>query len=47
MHKINNEKLKQIKGGTIHWGIVASIGAAVSFIMGIIDGWSNPQRCNR
>ena len=46
MKKINNEEMKKVKGGAINWGMMAGIGAAVSFIMGIIDGWTNPRKCN-
>ena len=46
MECINNEKLAEIKGGAFNWGILAGIGAAISFIIGVIDGWVNPQKCN-
>ena len=46
MRKINNEEMKQINGGSRNWGILAGVGAAVSFFIGIIDGWTNPRKCN-
>ena len=46
MEITNNEQLKEIKGGGINWGIWAGIGAAASFIVGIIDGLMNPKKCN-
>lgn len=46
MKNISKEKLKDIKGGGINWGILAGFGAAASFIIGIIDGLINPKKCN-
>ena len=46
MQKVNNEKLKEIKGGAINWGLAAGIGAFVSFIVGVVDGLLNPAKCN-
>ena len=47
MNKISNNKLKEIKGGGINLGLAAGISATLSFIIGIIDGWINPIKCNR
>ena len=47
MEKINNEKMKSVKGGGINLGLAASVGAFVSFIVGVIDGLINPAKCNR
>lgn len=46
MKNISNEKLKEIKGGGINWGLAAGIGAVVSFIVGVVDGLINPKKCN-
>ena len=46
MKEIDSEQLKKVKGGGIHWGILAGFGAAASFVIGIIDGWINPKKCN-
>lgn len=47
MIKINSEQLYNVKGGAIKWGVLAGIGAFTSFIIGVIDGLTNPQKCNR
>lgn len=47
MYKVNEIKLKEIKGGGINLGLAAGISAALSFIIGVIDGWINPLKCNR
>ena len=46
MKKLNNEKLKEIKGGGINWSLMAGIGALTSFFIGVIDGLINPKKCN-
>ena len=46
MQKMENEELMEVKGGAVNWGLMAGIGAAASFIIGIIDGLMNPKKCN-
>ena len=46
MISIENESMKTIKGGGINWSLVAGIGAFTSFLVGLIDGLMNPQKCN-
>lgn len=47
MNKINNEQMKEIKGGAVNWSLMAGIGAVASFLIGVIDGLINPKKCNR
>lgn len=45
MQEIGNcEKIK-VTGGAINFGITAMIGAAISFVVGIVDGLINPDKC--
>lgn len=46
MKKIDSEKLKQVNGGGVNWGLMAGIGAVASFLIGVIDGLINPKKCN-
>ena len=46
MKKVNNEQLKNVKGGGVNWGMLAGIGAFASFLIGVIDGIINPKKCN-
>ena len=46
MKQISNEEMKKIEGGAINWGMMAGIGAAISFVIGFFDGWTNPKKCN-
>ncbi len=47
MSGISNEQMKQVRGGSINWGLMAGISAVASFVIGIFDGWTNPKKCNR
>lgn len=46
MDIVSNENLKEVKGGAINWTAAAGVGAFLSFIIGIIDGYINPKKCN-
>ncbi len=44
MKEIKNEELKQINGGG--WKIGLIFGAGLVFIIGVIDGFIRPLKCN-
>lgn len=46
MKVLNNEEMICIKGGAINASLKALLGGAVVFLIGLIDGLLNPQRCN-
>lgn len=46
MNKLSNDKMQKIKGGAFNWGLMAGVGAIASFLIGIIDGWTTPKKCN-
>lgn len=46
MNKVNEKDLEKIQGGGFSWGIAAGIIAAVTFIVGVVDGYVNPIKCN-
>jgi lactobin A/cerein 7B family class IIb bacteriocin len=43
---IKEEELFQIKGGASKWTVGFVVGAVVSFIAGLIDGFMRPLGCN-
>lgn len=45
--ELNKEELMNIRGGSISFGVAALIGAGVAFIIGIIDGFTRPLKCNK
>ena len=47
MKKLENNELKTIKAGAIHWGIVGIIGGIITFVVGVIDGFVNPSKCRQ
>ena len=42
---IDEKELNDISGG-INWSIVAGIGMFITMIVGIIDGYVRPLKCN-
>ena len=46
MIDIEEKELEQVQGGGISWGIVAGIVAGVTFLIGLIEGYVNPNKCN-
>ena len=45
MKEINDKELHNVTGGSA-WGIIAGIGAAITFIIGFFDGYVHPKACN-
>jgi hypothetical protein len=46
MEKINKEELKQLDGGGLSLLGVAGIVAGAVFLIGVIDGYVRPKKCN-
>ena len=47
IEKIENDKLEKISGGSVEWlGIGLAIAAVVVFLSGVIEGITNPGRCD-
>lgn len=46
MIELNNAEMEQVQGGGVNWTIVAGVGALVSLLAGIVDGYINPLKCN-
>lgn len=46
MESMNNKELFEVKGGGVNWGMLAGISAFASFLIGVIDGLTNPKKCN-
>ncbi len=45
--ELTTHELKSIKAGVIKWGLVAIIGGIITFVVGVIDGFSNPSKCRQ
>ena len=46
MKEISKEELQEMNGGGLSLLGVAGIVAGVVFIIGVIDGYVNPKKCN-
>lgn len=44
MIKLNEAELREINAGA-KWGLFAVIGGIVTFIIGVLDGITNPTKC--
>ncbi len=41
---LNQKELMQVTGGG--YGIWAAIGGAITFLISIVEGFLNPEKCN-
>lgn len=46
MKELNNSELMKIDGGSSTVLIVSVIAGVITFVTGILSGYSNPQKCN-
>ena len=44
--RLNENELMEIAGGG-GYGLVASIGAAIAFLISMVDGFLNPIQCTK
>ncbi|NLL45050.1 MAG: class IIb bacteriocin, lactobin A/cerein 7B family [Mollicutes bacterium] len=47
MQKLNKKELLNIKGGGISLGVACLIGTGIIFLIGVIDGYTRPLKCNK
>lgn len=45
LQNLNEQELKQINAGAIKWGLFAAIGGIITFVIGVLDGITNPTKC--
>ncbi len=43
---MNKEELLNVTGGGISMGTALGIGALITFIIGVVDGYLRPQKCS-
>ena len=44
--KTSDRELYSVNGGGIGWGIAGLIAGLVTFVIGVIDGYVRPLKCN-
>ena len=48
MFLIKDQELLNIRGGQVSWGMIGLfVGGIITFIIGVIDGYKRPLKCNR
>lgn len=45
MEKLDNKTLMNINGGALSIGAMIAIGGAITFIIGLLDGFIRPLKC--
>ncbi len=45
MLELTKKEMDEVSGGGISWGIASGIIAGIIFIIGLIDGYTNPKKC--
>lgn len=43
---LTDKELYSVSGGGIGWGIAGLIGGIITFVIGVIDGYMRPLKCN-
>lgn len=43
---LNSEELINVRGGAAKWVILGAVGAALTFLIGVVDGYFRPLKCN-
>lgn len=43
--ELSENEMYEINGG-IAWYVIWGLGAAITYIIGILSGYTNPSRCN-
>jgi len=43
--ELTKEELIKINGG-VNWYLIGGIGSVITYIIGIISGYTNPSSCN-
>lgn len=46
IEKLEKKQLLEITGGGFSFGLATLIGAGIVFIIGVIDGFVRPLKCN-
>lgn len=46
MREISKEEMMKVEGGANAILITSIVGAVITFVVGILKGYSNPQKCN-
>lgn len=43
---LSKKELLEVKGGGVSLSVLAMIGAGIVFLIGVVDGYVRPLKCN-
>ncbi len=43
--ELNDQEMNEINGG-VSWTLVSIIGGVIVYLIGVINGYTNPTQCN-
>ncbi|MDD2238522.1 MAG: class IIb bacteriocin, lactobin A/cerein 7B family [Bacilli bacterium] len=43
---LTDKEMLNIEGGKLSWGLAGAIGAFLTLLAGIVDGYLRPLKCN-
>ncbi len=46
MKEINNCEMKKVEGGMSEIAIAGLVTGVITFVIGVLSGYSNPVKCN-
>lgn len=44
--QIEEKEMKSVNGGAISFGIIAGACAGIVYLIGVLSGYTNPDKCN-
>ncbi len=44
--ELSKKEMATVNGGAISWGAVSCIGGILAYLLGVLSGYTNPNRCN-
>ena len=47
MTTLSKDEILNLKGGALKWGVIGLVTGIITFIIGVIDGITNPKRCTK
>jgi len=46
MKTLDTQKMQAIDGGALNWALLGGLAAIITFLAGLFDGYTNPNKCN-
>ena len=44
--ELRKEEMYEVNGGAVSAGVIAGICAGIIYLVGVLSGYTNPNRCN-